>query len=65
MTVFINARFLCQKMSGVQRFAAEIWTAFDRLLDDDPILKMAIGPVIALMPIGQSRPVFFFFFAVA
>ena len=57
MTLFINARFLCQKMSGVQRFAAEIWTAFDRLLDDDPILKMAIGPVIALTPIGQLRSV--------
>lgn len=31
MTIFINARFLCQPLSGVQRFAGEIVAALDNL----------------------------------
>jgi glycosyltransferase involved in cell wall biosynthesis len=55
MTVFINARFLCQPLSGVQRFSGEILNALDRLMDDDPMLKAALEPVIALRPVGESR----------
>lgn len=55
MTVFLNARFLCQPLSGVQRFSGEILNALDRLMDDDPMLKTALEPVIALRPVGESR----------
>ena len=55
MTVFINARFLCQKLSGVQRFAGEIVAALDNLIGTDPILAAAIGPIIALHPEGVLR----------
>lgn len=57
MTVFINARFLCQRLSGVQRFAGEIWNALDQQLDADPVLKSAIGPLVALRPPGDARAV--------
>lgn len=50
MTVFVNGRFLCQPLSGVQRFASEILTALDRHLCADPELAAAIGPVVALHP---------------
>ena len=55
MTVFVNARFLCQPLSGVQRFASEILTALDRNLCVDPELAAAIGPVVALHPEGILR----------
>ena len=55
MTIFINARFLCQPLSGVQRFAGEIVAALDNLIGTDPILAAAIGPIIALHPEGVLR----------
>lgn len=55
MTVFINARFLCQPLSGVQRFSGEILKALDGLIDGDPTLKRSLGNVVALRPAGQGR----------
>lgn len=55
MTVFINARFLCQTLSGVQRFAGEIVAAMDDLLGSDPAMATAIGPIVALHPDGVLR----------
>lgn len=36
--VFINGRFLAQRLTGIQRFAREVVLGFDRLLADDPVL---------------------------
>jgi glycosyltransferase involved in cell wall biosynthesis len=55
VTVFVNARFLCQPLSGVQRFASEILTALDSHLCADPELAAAIGPIVALHPEGILR----------
>ena len=42
MTIYVNARFLTQPMSGVQRYARELLGAFDRRLEDDPGLARAL-----------------------
>jgi glycosyltransferase involved in cell wall biosynthesis len=55
MTTFINARFLSQPLSGVQRFAGEILGALDRQLTANPELAAAIGPIKALHPAGVLR----------
>lgn len=52
MTVFINARFLGQPLSGVQRYAREVLGALDQLLARDDALRASLGPVVALHP-GQ------------
>jgi len=52
VSLFINARFLTQQMSGVQRYARELLGALDRRLGDDPGLRAALGPVLALHPLG-------------
>ena len=45
MTVFINARFLTQAQSGVQRYAFEVLRALDARWDSG-----ADGPLVALVP---------------
>jgi glycosyltransferase involved in cell wall biosynthesis len=50
MNVYINARFLAQPLSGVQRYAREILDALDRLLDRDEGLRRRIGPLVAFCP---------------
>jgi len=50
MTLFINARFLTQPMSGVQRYAREVLGALDRHLASDPGVRDALGAVVALHP---------------
>lgn len=55
MTIYINARFLCQRLSGVQRFASEVLSALDHQLDQDSVLAAAIGPIVALHPDGVLR----------
>ncbi|TDL79861.1 glycosyltransferase family 1 protein [Palleronia sediminis] len=50
MTLFVNARFLGQPVSGVQRYAREIVGALDALLLRDTALAERLGPVIALAP---------------
>jgi len=50
LTLFINARFLTQPMSGVQRYARELLGALDRRLASDPGLRDALGEVVALHP---------------
>lgn len=48
----INGRFLTQRISGVQRYARELLTAFDGLLADDPALANHLGPVPVWYPKG-------------
>ncbi|MCC5973619.1 MAG: glycosyltransferase family 4 protein [Rubellimicrobium sp.] len=50
MTLFINARFLTQPLSGVQRYARELVSALDARLADDAGLARALGPVTAFHP---------------
>lgn len=52
MTVYINARFLTQPVSGVQRYARELLGALDRRLEADPALRKELGNVVALRPPG-------------
>lgn len=52
MTLCINARFLTQPLSGVQRYAQELLTALDRRLTSSEALRMRLGPVVALCPSG-------------
>ncbi len=47
--VFLNARFLTQPLSGVQRYAFEICRALDGL-----VAQRSLGPVIALYPARQK-----------
>jgi glycosyltransferase involved in cell wall biosynthesis len=57
VTVYLNARFLTQPLSGVQRYAHELVSALDTMLANDPDLRAAIGAVVALYPAGWSgRP---------
>lgn len=53
MSIAINARFLCQPVSGVQRYAREITSALDDELRTNPALRDALGPVVALHPSRQ------------
>ncbi|KUJ73198.1 hypothetical protein AVO45_15775 [Ruegeria marisrubri] len=50
MTIYVNARFLTQPLSGVQRYARELLAALDRALAADPDLRRRLGPVVALHP---------------
>ncbi len=50
MSLAINARFLTQPVSGVQRYAHEILRALDGLLDSDPEGAARLGPVMAYTP---------------
>ncbi len=54
MTVYVNARFLTQPQSGVQRYSGELVSALDRLLRADSGLAAALGPVVALHPSGAA-----------
>ncbi len=54
MTIYLNARFLTQPLSGVQRYAQEVFTALDDLLIRDPGLQQALDPVVALHPAGWT-----------
>lgn len=49
MKIYINCRFLTQRITGVQRFAYEICCELDKLLNDYPSLQ-----IIGLMP---NRPI--------
>lgn len=53
--VFLNARFLTQPMSGMQRYAEELTTALDDLIGDRP--DTVPFTVEALVPPGPTRPV--------
>lgn len=50
MRLFVNARFLTQPTSGVQRYARELLGALDRRLEVDARLREELGNVIALHP---------------
>lgn len=50
MTLYINARFLTQPVSGVQRYAREIMAALDAQLSASATLRARLGPVVALVP---------------
>lgn len=54
MTLYINARFLTQPLSGVQRYGRELVTALDALLAGDAALARALGPVTAFHPAGLA-----------
>ncbi len=54
MTVHINARFLTQPVSGVQRFARGLLGALDARLVNDPGLNRQFGPFDAWYPAGQT-----------
>ncbi len=54
MTLCINARFLTQPLSGVQRYAQELLTALDQRLTHSEGLRARLGPVIALCPCGAA-----------
>lgn len=56
MTVFINARFLTQPVSGVQRYARELLGPIDTLLIRDKSALGAIGGVTALYPAAHGGP---------
>ncbi len=56
MTLYINARFLTQAISGVQRYAHELLRAMDEILADDSSLCAEVGPVVALAPDGVVWP---------
>ena len=56
MRLAINARFLCQPLSGVQRFGREIVAALDALLLADAGLRRRLGPVVAYAPEGAQDP---------
>ncbi|AXI56670.1 hypothetical protein C1J05_21085 [Sulfitobacter sp. JL08] len=47
--VFVNARFLTQPLSGVQRYALEICRALDGLA-----AQRSVGPIVALYPARQK-----------
>lgn len=53
MTVYINARFLTQPVSGVQRYAHEILNALDQLLSQNQETLQFFGPFVALCPHGR------------
>lgn len=55
MNVTLNARFLTQPLSGVQRYAQELVSALDRLLAEDAALRERIGPVRACSPRAPVR----------
>lgn len=52
-TIYINGRFLTQPQTGVQRYAREILSAFDSLLEDDQLAeRLCIG---CLVPRGTPE----------
>lgn len=53
MTVIVNARFLSQPLSGVQRYASGLVGALDKMLFENAALARALGPVVALHPAIQ------------
>ncbi|MHA6326418.1 glycosyltransferase family 4 protein [Roseivivax sp. CAU 1753] len=55
MSLVINARFLTQGLSGVQRYADEILRALDDLMGCDRDLAARLGPVTALVPDRPHR----------
>ncbi|TNF19049.1 MAG: glycosyltransferase family 1 protein [Rhodobacteraceae bacterium] len=56
MRLMVNARFLGQPLSGVQRFGREIVAALDARLMADPALRARLGPVVACAPEGVADP---------
>jgi len=56
MSLYINARFLTQPASGVQRYARELLGALDGRLEADPGLRGELGDVVALHPGGAADP---------
>lgn len=56
MRLAINARFLSQPLSGVQRFGREITAALDARLVADAGLRARLGPVVAYAPEGVADP---------
>lgn len=56
MRLAINARFLGQPLSGVQRFGREIVAALDARLVADAGLRRRLGPVVAYAPEGVADP---------
>ncbi|MGD0962232.1 MAG: glycosyltransferase family 1 protein [Methylomonas sp.] len=54
-TVFINGRFLSQRITGIQRYAREILSEMDRLLAAQPDSSFKLK---VLIPKGVSPPVF-------
>jgi glycosyltransferase involved in cell wall biosynthesis len=54
MTLVLNARFLTQPLTGVQRYATELVGALDRRLARDPDLVAEWGGVRAYVPAGKA-----------
>lgn len=54
MRIAINGRFLVQPLTGVQRYARELLTAFDRLLAEDEFaglsLRLVVPPSTPVVP---------------
>jgi glycosyltransferase involved in cell wall biosynthesis len=48
--VYVNGRFLTQPLTGVQRYAAELLKAFDRLLDTGRIASSRFDPAVLAPP---------------
>jgi glycosyltransferase involved in cell wall biosynthesis len=53
-TVFLNGRFLTQRVTGVQRYAREVLLALDTLLAEDP--ELASFDLELLVPEGTPLP---------
>jgi glycosyltransferase involved in cell wall biosynthesis len=53
--VVLNGRFLCQPMTGVQRYALHTVLALDRLLAQDRALRESLSIVLAT-PVGAPAP---------
>jgi glycosyltransferase involved in cell wall biosynthesis len=52
--IYVNGRFLTQPLSGMQRYAEEMVTAIDRLLDAEPEVRKQFS-VVVLAPKGDRR----------
>lgn len=49
-TIYVNGRFLSQKMTGQQRFSRELLAGFDRWLDEDAENRAALRFVVLAPP---------------
>jgi glycosyltransferase involved in cell wall biosynthesis len=55
LTIYVNGRFLAQRMTGQQRFSKELLYGFDRWLEGDPAARAAcrfvvLAPRAAVLP---------------
>jgi glycosyltransferase involved in cell wall biosynthesis len=55
MKIYINGRFLTQKITGVQRYALEIMRALDKLISEDETFKKYNFIILAPLDIVQKN----------